>query len=151
MNDTLAAFPAGGSVTYTVSATISATPPTNVTNTACAALANAVCAPTNTPAPCTATASLPPVPQVGITKSADTMTVIPGGTIHYTIVVSNTGVMEANNTPVTDPVPSGIASQSWTCTASGGAVCPTPSGSGAINDIATFPAGSFLTYAVTAT
>ncbi len=152
VHDTLAAFPAGSSVTYTVSATISATPPTNVTNTASAALANAVCAPANTPAPCTATASLPPVPQVGISKSADTMTVIPGGTIHYTIVVSNTGVMDASSTPVSDPVPSGIASQSWTCTASGGALCPTASGSGAISTtLATFPAGSFLTYAVTAT
>lgn len=152
VNDTLGAFPSGGAVTYVVSATIDSTPPTNITNTASAALASAVCAPANTASPCTATASLPAVPQVGIAKSADTMTVVPGGTIHYTVVVSNTGIMPADNTPVSDPVPTGIASQSWTCTASGGAVCANASGSGAIGEtLATFPSGSFVTYNVTAT
>lgn len=148
--ETIAAFPAGSAVVYTVTATVSLTPPTNISNTATATPPNGVCSPANTPPPCTDTASLPPVPQVGISKTADTTTVTPGGTIHYTIVVSNTGALAADGTPVIDPIPTGIASQTWTCSASGGATCAA-SGSGAISDIiATFPAGSFVTYAVTA-
>ena len=47
---------------------------------------------------------------------------------------------------VDDPLPAGIASQTWTCTASGGAACTSAAGAGAISDtIATFPAGSFVT------
>jgi uncharacterized repeat protein (TIGR01451 family) len=151
LSQTLATFPPGSSVVYTVTATVSLTPPTNINNTATATPPNGACSPTNTPAPCSDTASLPPVPQIGLSKTADTSTVTPGGTIHYTIVVSNTGVPSADNTPVSDPIPAGIASQTWTCVASGGATCTTPNGSGAISDtILAFPAGSFVTYTVTA-
>jgi uncharacterized repeat protein (TIGR01451 family) len=152
INDTLAALPPGGAVVYTVTATVATLPPTNINNTATATPPNGACAPTMTPAPCSDTASLPPVPQIGVSKTADATTVTPGGTIHYTIVVSNTGVVAADGTPVSDPLPAGIASQSWTCAASGGASCTAASGSGAISDtLATFPAGSFVTYTVTAT
>ncbi|MEN5180820.1 hypothetical protein ABE501_13690, partial [Comamonas testosteroni] len=152
ISETIAAMPAGSSVVYTIAAVISNTPPTNVANTATATPGggSSVCAPANTPAPCSATASIPPVPQVNIAKTADTNTVVAGGTIHYTITVSNSGVMPADNTAVSDPVPNGITSQNWTCAASGGAVCAA-SGTGAVTDtIAAFPAGSFVTYTVTA-
>lgn len=151
LNQTIATLPPGGALVYTMTATVSNTPPTNINNTSTATPPNGACAPANTPAPCSASASLPPVPQIGVSKSADTTTVTPGGTIHYTVVVSNTGVVDADGTPVSDPMPVGVASQTWTCAASGGAACATASGAGAISDtIATFPAGSFVTYTVTA-
>lgn len=92
----------------------------------------------------------PPQPQVSIAKSADTSTVIPSGVLHYTVVVTNTGTVAANGTTVSDPIPAGITSQSWTCTAAGGATC-TASGTGTVTDtLASFPAGATATYTITA-
>jgi uncharacterized repeat protein (TIGR01451 family) len=152
LSETLALFPAGGSVTYTVTATVDANPPAHVTNTATGTLTGSVCEPDNTPSPCPSTVTVPPVPQVNIQKSTPATTLTPGGTITYTIVASNTGSVSAAGSVVSDPIPTGIASQTWTCAASSGAVCPNASGSGALNEtLATFPAGSFVTYTVTAT
>jgi uncharacterized repeat protein (TIGR01451 family) len=93
--------------------------------------------------------SSPPV--ISITKTADTSQVFAGGTIHYTITVSNVGVTAATGTTVSDAVPAGVASQSWTCTPSGGAVCGTPAGNGSISDtLTTLPASASAVYAVTA-
>ena len=151
ISQTVTALPSGGSIVYTVTATVSTTPPANINNTATATPQNGACSPADTPAPCSATASLPPVPQIGVSKTANTTTVTPGGTITYTVVVSNTGVVPADGTPVDDPMAAGIASQTWTCSASAGAACTTASGTGSISDvIATFPAGGFVTYTVTA-
>lgn len=91
-------------------------------------------------------------PQVSLQKSTTATTLTAGGTIVYTVVASNSGTVVAPNTQVIDPLATGIASQTWTCVASGGAVCPNASGSGALQEtIATFPAGSAVTYTITAT
>ncbi|HEX7915965.1 DUF7507 domain-containing protein [Rudaea sp.] len=153
LSETLATFPPGSTVTYTVTATVIATPPATVTNTATATPpSGGLCAPSNTPPPCKSTVTVPPVPQVGIQKSTPATTLTPNGQIVYTIVASNTGSVSAAGTTVTDPAPTGIASQTWTCSAAGGAVCPNASGTGDLNEtLATFPAGSTVTYTVTAT
>ncbi|MBR0345434.1 MAG: DUF11 domain-containing protein, partial [Rudaea sp.] len=153
LSETLATFPANGSVTYTVAATISANPPAHVVNTATATPpTGGICTPGNTQPPCTSTVTVPPIPQVSITKTANTQTLIPGGTIVYTVVASNGGSVDAGGAQVSDPIPVGITAVSWTCAAANGAVCPNTSGSGALNQtIATFPAGSSLTYMLTAT
>ena len=53
-------------------------------------------------------------------------------------------------TEISDPIPSGITAVSWTCAAANGAACPNASGSGALNEtLATFPAGSSVTYTAT--
>ncbi len=74
--------------TYTVNATISASPPAQITNTATANPPNGVCTPGNTPAPCSGSASVPPGPQVSVTKTTNTTVLTPGGSVTYTIVVS---------------------------------------------------------------
>jgi len=152
VNETLTTFPAGSTVTYTVTATVVGTPPAHVTNTATATPPNGgVCTPNNTPPPCTSVVTVPPVPLIGITKTADISSVYSGGTIHYTVTVSNAGSVAANGTAVSDPIPAGITSQTWTCSATGGATCAA-SGTGAISDtITTFPAGATAVYVVTAT
>jgi uncharacterized repeat protein (TIGR01451 family) len=73
------------------------------------------------------------------------------GTAGYTLRLYNAGPGSADGTLVTDALPSGAANMNWTCgNAVGGAVCPTPSGSGAISEtIAILPAGGSLTYTVT--
>ena len=126
--------------TRLVSNTASATPPSG-----------GVCAPANTPGPCTATATVSPQAQVGIAKTVDTDTVTPGGTLRFTVTVSNTGSVSADGTTVSDPVAAGITSQTWSCTPTGGATC-TASGTGAIADtLATFPPGSYVVYTIMAT
>jgi uncharacterized repeat protein (TIGR01451 family) len=90
-------------------------------------------------------------PRLSVTKTADTNVIVPGGSINYTITVTNVGTIAANNVTISDPVPAGIASFTWTCAASGGVTCPNASGSGAINEIVpTFPVGAQLTYSVLA-
>ncbi|MDW8312539.1 MAG: hypothetical protein RMK02_07370, partial [Burkholderiales bacterium] len=76
-----------------------------------------------------------------------------GGTIVYTIVVRNAGPAAANGAQVDDVLPAGITAASWTCTASGGALCSPASGSGGTVAVTLnpFPAGAIATITVTAT
>ncbi|HSX60863.1 MAG TPA: hypothetical protein VLF18_11740, partial [Tahibacter sp.] len=151
ISQTIAALPAGASVVYTVTATVGAAPPAQITNTVSVDPPDAVCAPGNTPPPCSSSVSTPPGPQVSVTKTADTTVLTPGGTVTYTIIVNNAGSVAAPNTVVGDPVPPGIATFDWTCASAGGAICPNASGSGAINEtIATLPAAANVTYTVAA-
>lgn len=154
ISDTIANFPAGGSLTYTITATVIDNPPVNVVNTFTAAPpggSDAVCAGGNAP-PCSSSVSLPATPIVEIVKSTSSTSAVPGGTLNYTVGVNNVGSSAANNTVVSDPLPAGVVSFLWSCTATGGAVCPNASGSGAINEtIATLPSGGSVSYAISAT
>jgi len=55
--ETIATFPAGSSLVYTITATIGANPPATIDNTASASPPNGLCTPGDTAPPCTATAS----------------------------------------------------------------------------------------------
>lgn len=103
-----------------------------------------------TPAACVVT----PVatrPRLSVVKTADVSQIDPFATVNYTITVTNVGTIAATNVTISDPVPAGIASFSWTCAASGGVACPNASGVGAINEfVPTFPVGAQLVYSVVA-
>lgn len=92
-----------------------------------------------------------PSPDLVITKSDDPNTeYTPGTPFTYTVVASNTGSGSANGTVVADDLPTWATNVTWTCSALGGAVCPSASGSGDINEtIATFPNGGSVTYTIT--
>lgn len=153
INDTIASLPAGAKATYTLQALVSGSHPPTITNTASVTPAGtAVCAPSGSAPPCTSSASVPPPPpQVSFTKTANVASAPPGGTVRYTLTLRNTGEVAANGTVVSDPLPAGVASMSWTCSA-GGASCPAANGSGALSQtIASLPTGGTLTYTVTAT
>ena len=107
-------------------------------------------APTGFLAQTTATAPCPPL--LSITKTAATTgTLMPATDVGYTVTATNTGAVAADGTVVADPLPAGITSGSWTCSATGSAVCPSASGSLPLSQtIATFPAGGAVTYAITA-
>lgn len=109
-----------------------------------------VVAPTGFLAQIRARATCPP--QVTINKTASTTGyVVRGSEVNYTVTASNTGAVPAGGSVVSDPLPAGIRSGSWTCTATGGAACPAGSGTLPLNQtIATFPASSRVTYAITA-
>lgn len=79
-------------------------------------------------------------------------TVLPGSSFTWTLAVTNLGPADRAGTVVSDPVPSGVSSMSWTCSASGGALCPAAAGSGAIlQTLTSFPVGGMVTYLITAT
>ena len=75
-----------------------------------------------------------------------------GGTITYTITVSNSGPSEAIGATVADAFPAAISSDTFTVATTGGAVDVThaASGSGNINDAMILPTGSSITYTVSA-
>lgn len=76
---------------------------------------------------------------------------VAGETRTYTMVVRNTGLYGAHGVTVSDPLPAGITSASWTCTGTGGGVCAA-SGSGAINDATVgLPVNATVTYLLTMT
>jgi uncharacterized repeat protein (TIGR01451 family) len=147
-------IPAGiASVTWSCAGSGGAGCP-NVSGTASANPAGGMCMPGNMAPPCVATSivsSPASAPKLSISKTANQSELETGGTVIYTIAVDNVGTVPALGTEVDDPIPAGLSDFAWTCTASGGAVCPSASGSGAISDaIAAFPAGGSLLYTVTA-
>ena len=85
-----------------------------------------------------------------VTATADISIVNLGDTIVYTVVVSNNGSEDAVNAYVYDLHPAEFVGSTWTCVATGAAIC-TISGTGEIADIVFIPNdGSTLTYTVTA-
>ncbi len=153
ISQTIASLPAGSRLTYSVSATAPASG--SYTNSATATLPATIFDPdtsNNSASVTTALAVLPASANLSVLKYAPA-NVPADASLSYQMLVSNAGPSAANGAVFSDAVPSGLTSVSWTCgNAVGGALCPAASGSGAISEtIATFPAGSHLTYTVTGT
>lgn len=93
-----------------------------------------------------------PAISVAITKTGPA-TVNPGGSLTWTVTITNNGPADGAGSVFTDPVPAAITNVTWTCTASNGAACPNAAGAGNnINEtIAVFPPGGQLVYAITGT
>ncbi|MDW7966612.1 MAG: DUF11 domain-containing protein, partial [Thermoanaerobaculum sp.] len=135
-------------ITYTVVAQIAAGASGNLVNTV-----NVSHPADGNPANNSATDTDQPNPQADlrVTKDDGRTFYIPGGTLVYTIVVTNLGPAPVTGATVVDILPPQIASASWTCTPSGAGATCTPSGSGNINDTVNLPVGAWLTYTVNAT
>ena len=89
---------------------------------------------------------------VTITKDDSVTAYIPGNPVTYVVTVNNIGPSNANGTVIADTFPSQITSVSWTCAATGSAVCPNATGTSSplSETIATFPNGGQLVYTITA-
>ncbi|HJU40939.1 MAG TPA: hypothetical protein VJ724_15310, partial [Tahibacter sp.] len=128
IDETVAVLPAGGVVTYTITATAGATPSPTVVNTASATPpAGGQCDGGN----CEATVSTPAGALTSMTATKDdgAGTYQPGGTATYTIVVTNAGPSTANNVTVDDALPAGVTlSAPATCVTAGVAACGTITG-----------------------
>lgn len=75
-----------------------------------------------------------------------------GGPISYTITMTNSGPYAANGAVITDTIPASITGVTWTCAASGGAVCVTGNGVGnALSETANIPVGGQITMTVAGT
>jgi uncharacterized repeat protein (TIGR01451 family) len=142
-------LPVGRSVTYTVTVNIGAGASGNLSNTASVSLPAGYTGPS--PVSATDTDTAAPTANLQITKNDGAGTYVPGGTLTYTIVVSNpTGPSNVIGATVTDNFPLQVSSVTGSCAVAGGAVCGW-SGSGNINDTVTLPVGSSITYTVTVT
>lgn len=88
---------------------------------------------------------------LAVTKTDNSDLYVPGSDLTYTIVVNNNGPDDVTGATVSDALPAGVSSASWTCTANGGASCGALSGTGAINETVDMPAGGSITYLFTIT
>ncbi|SFO47618.1 conserved repeat domain-containing protein/gliding motility-associated C-terminal domain-containing protein [Chitinophaga sp. YR627] len=151
INQTITTLPAGAVVTYTVTVNVPGGFTGTLQNTASASSPDDAVTTDNT----STTTPIPVVPRANlvVSKSTGATQFVPGGTaIVYTIGVTNDGPDDAVNVNVTDNLPTGAASMSWTATATAGVTLPAASGTGSINEIiASLPNGSTVTYTVTVT
>jgi uncharacterized repeat protein (TIGR01451 family) len=92
----------------------------------------------------------PAVADLSITKTDGVTTVSPGGSITYTIVVSNAGPSAVTGATVSDVFPASLTGETFTASGTGGA-SGFSSGSGDINQTVNLPVGATITYTVTGT
>lgn len=90
------------------------------------------------------------VADLAITKTDNATTCIPGATTVYTVVVRNNGPSIADGAVVTDALPDGIASASWTAVFEGAGSTGTASGTGDIDETISLSAEGTATYTITA-
>ena len=148
LNDTVN-LPAGGSVTYTVSAAVSAAATGTLSNTATVAAPAGVTDPNPGNNSATDTDTIVQSADLAITKTDGVTTVTAGGSVTYTITASNSGPSNVSGATVADTFPA-ILTGTWTCVGAGGGTC-TAAGSGNLNDTVNLPAGGSVTYTVSAT
>jgi uncharacterized repeat protein (TIGR01451 family) len=148
INDTVN-LPVGGSVTYTVSASINASASGTLTNTATVTPPAGVTDPVPGNNSATDTDTISGTADLSITKNDGVTTVTAGGTTVYTITASNAGPSNVAGATVADTFPASITSATWTCAGAGGGTC-TASGSGNINATVNLPSGASVTFTVTA-
>ena len=154
INQTIATFPDGGHLEYTITGKAPAAPQQFVDTATITAPAGVT--ETNT---ANNTANTTTNVQNGVAPSADLATTIngpstvqPGAPVTYMVVVTDNGPAAGNGSTLAVPVASQVTNVTTTCVASGGAVCPTVAAGNNINTvIPTLPAGGQLTFTVTGT
>jgi uncharacterized repeat protein (TIGR01451 family) len=137
---------AGGTATYTLTASVAPAATGPLVNTATVTLAGD---------PNSANNSATDVDLAGadlsITKTDDQAYYIAGQTLAYTIVVTNTtGSVAVAGAQVNDTVPASLTGATWTCAASAGSSCAA-SGTGDIADSVNLLGFGTATYTLTAT
>lgn len=151
--------PVGGTITYTATGHVSATATGSLTNTGTVTPATGTVDTNLVNNSATATNTLGSVANLTVTKvdnlggssvANTTGSVAQGGTITYTIVLSNLGPSTATGVKLSDVFPSTISSDTFAAVGAGGATGFTSSGTGGITDTVTVPSGGSVTYTVTA-
>jgi uncharacterized repeat protein (TIGR01451 family) len=108
----------GGTAIVTFSVTVS-NPDTGdklLINTVTSTAPGSNCPPAGTAPACTATVQ-DLIPALTITKTASTDTASPGGTVHYTITITDTGQTPYTGATVTDPLASVLANAAYNANA----------------------------------
>jgi len=142
-------LPTGGSVTYTVSATVSPSATGDLENTATVTAPPGIDDPNLPNNEATDTDTLTPQADLSITVAITDPTIGPGDPVTYTLVVTNSGPSDVVGATVTDVFPASLTGVTWTSVAAGGGM-GTPAGVGDINDTVNLPVGGSVTYTVNA-
>ena len=143
-------LPVGGSATFAVSGTVSASASGNLVNTATVTAPAGVGDPSPADNSSTDSDAVILLADLSITKSDGVADVTAGGPVSYTIVASNAGPDPATGVTVTDTLPATLTGVSWTCAAAGGATCAA-SGSGNLATTVDLPLGGSATFTVSGT
>jgi uncharacterized repeat protein (TIGR01451 family) len=85
-----------------------------------------------------------------VSKTDGSPTYTPGGTVTYSVVVSNAGPGDVTGAVVTDPLPAQVSAATWTAAYTGGGSGPA-GGSGNLVATVNLPAGAAVTFTITAT
>jgi uncharacterized repeat protein (TIGR01451 family) len=145
-------LPAGGSVAFSVSATIDPGATGILSNTVTVATPVGVTDPVPGNNSATDTTSLDPVADLAVQRVTDGVCfVLPGDSTVYTVIVDNLGASNAPSASVADTLPADLTVDSWTCGAIGGAACGASTGAGSLTDSPNLPVGGRVTYTVNAT
>ena len=148
----ISTLPSAGSVTLTVTATVTAAGGT-VSNTAAVTAPVGVSDPSNANDSATDTDSVVAAVRradLAVSKTDGMTELIPGQTTVYTIVVTNLGPDAVTGATLTDAAPAGLTFGSWTCVASAGSGCPA-SGAGSLSATLNLLSGGTATFTVPAT
>jgi uncharacterized repeat protein (TIGR01451 family) len=121
---------ANGTVTFTVTATVTTAASSTIVNTATAAVGPDTIDPDPTNNTDSASVAVDFTATLSVQKTASVAVAEPGDTFSYDIVVTNAGPAVLDGVVISDPVPSGLIAQSWTCFGTAGGVCSVGSGSG---------------------
>ena len=143
-------LPAGGSVTYTASATISGSASGSLENTATVDTPGGVTDPNGGNDSATDVDALTPRANLAITKTDGVTTATPGDSVTYTITASNSGPSNVIGATVADTFPASLSDKTWTCLGAGGGTCTAGPVNGDINDTVNLPAGGSVTYMASA-
>ena len=145
---TIGNLPATGTAVLSITARV--TTLTTFTNTASRTAGNETDPnPANDTSSVSGTTAL--VADLSITKTDNQTLAIPGAPLTYTITVQNAGPSDVAGAPVSDTFPPPLTNASWSCTATPGATCGVPSGTGPIATTVDLPAGGAATFTATAT
>ena len=148
--DTTVDLAVGGVATFTLTGTVASGATVPLANTASVTLPPEGRDPTPDNNSATATETLAPQADLGLTKSDGETSAVPGTPLTYTLVVTNQGPSAVTGATVTDPVPAALTGVTWTCTASTGSQCPA-SGSGTLNAAVDLLVDGTATFALTGT
>ncbi len=142
---------AGGTLTYTVNATVSGSFSGTLANTATVSAPGGTTDTNSGNNSATDTTNVLPVADLSITKTDGVTTAVPGLSVTYTIVAANAGPATATGAAVSDTFPAACLTISWTCVGAGGGTCTAGPVAGNIADSANLPAGGSATYTAVCT
>jgi uncharacterized repeat protein (TIGR01451 family) len=141
----------GGSATFATTGTLSAGATGTLTNTASVAAPAGGTDPNTANNSATDSDTIVVSADLAITKTDGVSTINAGSAVSYSIVVTNNGPADVSAAPVTDTFPATIGGVGWTCSATSGSICGTPSGSGNIATTVNLFSGGSATFAATGT
>jgi uncharacterized repeat protein (TIGR01451 family) len=125
----LVTLKSGASVSFILSAMIVAGSTADLSNTATVGVPAGWSDPVTDNNSSTDTNALTPKADISVEKSDGALSVVPGATTTYTIIVSNNGPSFAPSIRVNDNLPPQLLNPSWTCLLASGGTCGSGTGS----------------------